>query len=330
MKTRRIITWACATQGGCAGWDATLKLHLTNRTASCMQYQLLKPRYWPTWLLLGFMRLVVMCPYRLQLMAGYSLGWIIRMIAKRRWRVTLVNLQMCFPEMTNKQRLGIARKHFASIGMGIIEFGMCWWMGEKRLRRLAHEISGIEHLRAARAQARGVLLLAGHFTQLEMVGRILGLHTDLHLMYRPIPNPVIEAVMRRNRERLFDRAIPRDDVRSLLKSLKEGKPVWYAIDQGYRGKGSIMVPFFGVPAPTSPALSRVARSSEAPVVPFFGERLPGNRGYRLRIYPALANFPSDDPAADALRINKLLEENIRRAPEQYLWSHDRFKKVPRK
>jgi len=90
-----------------------------------------------------------------------------------------------------------------------------------------------------------------------------------------------------------------------------------------------MVPFFGIPAPTNPALSRVARSSEAPVVPFFGERLPGNRGYRLEVFPALENFPTDDPAADALRINKLLEENIRRAPEQYLWSHDRFKKIPR-
>jgi KDO2-lipid IV(A) lauroyltransferase len=294
-----------------------------------MQYHFLKPRYWSTWLLLGLMRVMVMCPFRLQLVVGYSLGWIIRVLAKRRWRVTLVNLRMCFPEMTEKQRLKIARRHFASMGMGIIEFGMCWWMSEKRLRRLAYEVRGVEHLQEARAKGHGVLLLAGHFTQLEMVGRILSLHTDLHLMYRPIPNPVIEEVMRRNRERLFERAIPRNDVRTLLKSLKQGKPIWYAIDQGYRGNDSIMVPFFGIPAPTSPALSRVARSSRAAVVPFFGERLPGTRGYSLRIYPALKNFPSDDPAADALRINKLLEENIRRAPEQYLWSHDRFKQVPR-
>ncbi|MHB8404703.1 MAG: LpxL/LpxP family acyltransferase [Gammaproteobacteria bacterium] len=294
-----------------------------------MQYRFLKPRYWSTWLLLGFIRLVVWCPYPLQLGIGYTLGRSLRLVAGRRWRVTLVNLHMCFADMPEKMRLKIAKKHFASLGMGIIEFGMCWWMSEKRLRRLVSEVRGIEHLQAARAQGHGVLLLAGHFTQLEMVGRILGLYTDLHLMYRPIPNPVIEEVMRRNRERLFDRAIPRNDVRLLLKSLKQGKPIWYAIDQGYRGKGNIMVPFFGIPAPTNPALSRVARSSKAPVVPFFGERLPGNRGYRLEIYPALEGFPTDDPAADALRINALLEKNIRRAPEQYLWSHDRFKKVPR-
>ncbi|MGH8282752.1 MAG: LpxL/LpxP family Kdo(2)-lipid IV(A) lauroyl/palmitoleoyl acyltransferase [Gammaproteobacteria bacterium] len=294
-----------------------------------MQYSLLKPRYWPTWLLLGFMRLMVWLPYTLQLGVGYGIGHLSRFVAGRRWRITLTNLQMCFPELDEKVRRRIAKKHFASLGMGIIEFGMCWWMSERRLHRLAREVCGVEHLQAARAQGHGVLLLAGHFTQLEMVGRILGLQTDLYLMYRPIPNPVIEEVMRGNRERLFDRAISRSDVRLLLKSLKEGKPIWYAIDQGYRGKGSILVPFFGILAPTSPALSRVAQASRAPVVPFFGERLPGTRGYRLTIYPALENFPTDDPVADTLRINKLLEENIRRAPEQYLWSHDRFKVVPR-
>lgn len=294
-----------------------------------MRHELLKPRYWPTWLLFGFIRLAVWCPYRVQLCCGYILGRIIRLLAKRRWRITLVNLRLCFPEMSELQRLNIAKKHFYSLGMGIIEFGMCWWMSEKRLSRLVSEVHGIEHLQAARARGHGVLLLAGHFTQLEIVGRILSLYTDLHLMYRPIPNPVIEEVMHRNRVRLFDLAIPRNDVRQLFKSLKQGKPVWYAIDQGYRGKGSIMVPFFGIPAPTSPALSRVARSSNAAVVPFFGQRLPGGRGYKLQVYPALENFPSDDPVQDALRINKLLEENILRAPEQYLWSHDRFKQVPR-
>ncbi|MDE2091352.1 MAG: LpxL/LpxP family Kdo(2)-lipid IV(A) lauroyl/palmitoleoyl acyltransferase [Gammaproteobacteria bacterium] len=294
-----------------------------------MQYRLLKPRYWPTWLLLGFMRLVVWCPYKMQLMVGYALGRILRLLARRRWQVTLVNLRMCFPEMTEKQRLKIAKNHFTALGTGVIEFGMCWWMSEHRLRRLTTEVRGMEHLQAARAQGHGVLLLAGHFTQLEIIGRILGMHTDMQFMYRPIANPVIEDVMRRNRERIFERAIPRNDVRSLLMGLKQGKPIWYANDQGYRGKGSIMVPFFGIPAPTNPALSRVAHSSAAPVVPFFGERLPGSRGYRLEIFPALKNFPSDDPAADAARINKFLEDNIRRAPEQYLWSHDRFKKVPR-
>ena len=155
------------------------------------------------------------------------------------------------------------------------------------------------------------------------------MHTELHLMYRKIENPVIEDVMRQGRSRWRFQSIPREDVRSLLKSLKAGIPVWYAIDQGYRGKHSEMVPFFGSPAPTNVAISRLARTSGAPVVPFFAMRLPGSQGYKLVIEPELENFPSDDPVADALRLNKRLEYRIHLVPEQYLWSHDRFKIVPR-
>lgn len=293
-----------------------------------MKAALFKPRYWGIWLLLGLIRVVVRLPFRVQLAVGRVMGRLLRAASPRRWRITLVNLEKCFPELDADARLKLARAHFDSLGIAFLEFGMCWWGSERRLRKLEH-IEGLEHLQAARAKGNGVILLAAHFTTLEITGRLLRLHTDLHLMYRKIDNPVIEEVMRASRERLFERAIPREDVRLMMKSLKSGKPVWYAIDQGYRGKHSEMVPFFGIPAPTNVALSRLARSTGAPVVPFFAMRLPGTQGYKLIIEPALENFPSDDPAADALRLNQRLEQRIRLAPEQYLWSHDRFKVVPR-
>ena len=297
-------------------------------TATSMKRAFFNPHYWPIWLLLGFVRLAIYLPYPLQLSLGRGLGWLLRQLARRRWRITLVNLERCFPELGVQERERLARRHFDSLGMAFIEIGMCWWASGERLKELAH-IEGVENLNAARAEGKGVILLSAHFTTLEIGGRLLGLCTDFHLMYRPNQNALIEEVMRRSRERHFDRAIPRNDVRLMLRSLKEGKPVWYAPDQGYRGKNSEMVPFFGIPAPTNTATSRLARASGAPVVPFFVERLPDTQGYALVLEPALENFPTDDPAADALRINKLLEERIRRVPEQYLWSHDRFKIVPR-
>ncbi|HEV2212784.1 MAG TPA: LpxL/LpxP family Kdo(2)-lipid IV(A) lauroyl/palmitoleoyl acyltransferase [Gammaproteobacteria bacterium] len=293
-----------------------------------MRAAFLKPRYWPIWLLLACMRFAILLPYGAQLALGRGLGRLLRRAAKRRWRITLVNLERCFPQLDAGARSGLALRHFESLGITLFETAMCWWAHDARLKKLV-TMDGLEHLQAARAKGHGVILLSAHFTSLEIGGRFLTLYTDFHVMYRPHQNALLEDVTRRSRERHWDLAIPRNDVRLMLKSLKSGKPVWYAPDQGYRGKNSEMIPFFGIPAPTNTATSRLARMSEAPVVPFFVERLPGTAGYRLYALPALENFPSEDADADALRINRLLEERIRRVPEQYLWSHDRFKVVPR-
>lgn len=289
----------------------------------------LAPRFWLLWLALGLIRLGVALPYSMQRPLGFGLGRLLRLFAHRRRRITRVNLERCFPELNAAERRLLERRHFESLGFGFIELGMCWWGKSERLRRLVR-VEGLENLEAAKAQGHGVILLTAHFTTLEIGGRMLGLFTRLHLMYRPHRNPLLEDVVRRSRENLFERAIRRDDVRGLLTSLKQDMPVWYAPDQGYRGKNSITVPFFGTPAPTNPATARIARISGAPVVPYFIERLPGRGGYLIRLLPALENFPGDDDVAATARVNKVLESGIRYCPEQYLWSHDRFKLVPRR
>src|SRR5690348_12334257 len=149
-----------------------------------MRRLFIKPRYWPIWLLLGLMRLAVYLPYAAQLALGRLLGALLRLTAKRRWRITLVNLEKCFPELDAAARERLARRHFDSLGMAFIEFAMCWWGSAVRMKRLGH-VEGLENLQAARAKGKGVILLTGHFTTLEICGRILGLCTDLHLMYRP-------------------------------------------------------------------------------------------------------------------------------------------------
>lgn len=288
------------------------------------KHSLFHPRYWIFWLVIGLLRVLILLPYPAQLKLGRGLGHLIRHTAKRRRIITEYNLERCFPDRTPEERRRLARKHFEAMGIALFEVGMCWWASARRLRRLV-QIEGIQHLEKARAKGRGVILLSAHVTTLEIGGRLLGLFTDFHLMYKPNRNPVLERVIRGRREAHFDRAIPTDDVRLMLKSLKEGFPVWYAPDQGYLGKGSAMVPFFGVPAPTHLGTSRFAKISGAPVLPFFVERLPGTAGYRLEIRPPLEGFPSDDPEADAARVNQVIEDQARLTPEQYLWAHNRFK-----
>lgn len=294
-----------------------------------MPEQRLHPRYWPAWLLYGLLRAVVHLPYRTQRWLGAGVGTLLRALSPRRRRIAKLNIARCLPQFDARAQRLLVKRHFHALGLSFLETADAYWMPRARLRALV-EYSGLENLQAALALGRGLLLLTAHFTTLEIGGAFIRFQVPrLRAVYRPNRNALLDTLIKQGREQVAERAIPRHDVRDILKSLKEKIPVWYAPDQGYRGAQSAMISFFGHPAPTTTATSRLARASGAPVLPFFAERLPGNRGYRLWIEPMLADFPSDDPVADTERLHRVLEQQIRRAPEQYLWSHDRFKIVPR-
>lgn len=287
-------------------------------------YRFLAPRFWPVWLGLGLIRLVVLLPYHAQLAAGRILGRVSRRTMGSRRRIAERNIALCFPELDADARADLVARHFESLGIALIEAGLCWWAPEKRIRGLVR-IEGLGHLRAALARGRGVIMLTGHFTTLDLGGRFLTMEAPVSALYRPHGNALFEEIMRRGRERSALVAIPKQDVRGMMRALRRNEAIWYAPDQSHRRKHGALVPFFGVPAPTNTATAAFARMSGAAVVPFFPERLPDSRGYRVEILPALKDFPSDDPVADAARVNHLLEERIRRVPEQYLWIHRRFK-----
>jgi Kdo2-lipid IVA lauroyltransferase/acyltransferase len=288
-------------------------------------HHFLAPRYWLTWLGLGLVRLLVMLPFGAQLAAGRAIGRLAYVAAGARRKIAARNLELAFPELDEATRRSLLRKHFASLGISIIETGMCWWAADGRIEKLA-EVRGMEHVEAALAAGRGAIMLTGHFTCLDLGGRFLTLRAPVSAMYKPNRNPLFEEIMRRGRERSARQAFVKSDVRAMIRALRNNHLIWYAPDQAHKkGKYSAVVPFFGVPAPTNTATSAFARLGNAPVIPFFPVRLPGRAGYRLDILPPLENFPGDDPVADAERINRLLEERIRMCPEQYLWVHRRFK-----
>jgi len=290
--------------------------------------RLLTPRYWPAWAGLGLLWLSARTlPYALALGAGRGLGRLAYVFARERRHIAEVNLRLCFPELSAPALQARLRAHFASLGIGLLMTGFAWWASDRKLKPLV-EIEGVERLREALGRGRGVILLSAHFTDLEMTGRLLSLHHPFAVMYRRHENPVIERAFQGNRKRRFSAAIPRDDIRRLLRALRDKLPVWYAPDQSYRGPNSTLAPFFGVPAATNTGTARLARVSRAPVLLFTGRRLPGAQGYRLTISSPLEAFPSGDPQADAARINGLIEAAVRQAPEQYLWVHRRFKKRP--
>jgi KDO2-lipid IV(A) lauroyltransferase len=292
-----------------------------------MKPRLLSLRYWPAWTGLCLLCCLCRLPYAWQTVIGRLMGKTALHLARRRRHIAGVNLSLCYPELAASERRRLLEAHFASLGIGILEMAMSWWGTDRRLRKLV-TLEGLDNLRAALEGGRGVILLSAHFTTLEIGGRLLSLSIPFHVLYRDHKNPVLDSVMRAARTRNFDTAIPRGDLRGMLNSLRRNMPVWYAPDQDHGADHALFVPFFGVPAATLTAISRLARVSGAAVVPFFQTRLPGNRGYRITLYPALEHFPGASLDQDLLRINKLIEERVREQPEQYLWVHRRFKTRP--
>ena len=286
-----------------------------------------QPRWWPTWLALGFVWLIAQLPMRLQQILGATIGQLAYLLLKRRRQIAETNLRLCFPELDAPTLRALVKKTFRSNGIGLFEAATGWFRNPESLRRVTH-VHGLEHLDTALAAGRGVLLLGGHFSTLDLGGSLISLYIDADVTQRPHNNPLFNEVMTRSREQRYGVALGRKDLRGLLRRLKENRTVWYAPDQDYGRRNSVFAPFFGVPTATITATARIARSSGCKVVPFSHFRREGEVGYDIYFQPALADFPSGDDMADASRVNLVLEQEIRRHPDQYLWMHRRFKTRP--
>jgi KDO2-lipid IV(A) lauroyltransferase len=270
------------------------------------------------------LRLLSLLPFHLLLAAGSALGAVLRRLPVRFRRIARRNIELCLPELDSAARARLLNRHFTSLGIALLEMAAAWWWPTARLQKISR-LEGMEHLQLALDRGHGAILLTAHFTPLEVGGRILAAATPVNIIYRPTKNAALASVLGRGRSRNGGRAIPRDDIRAMIAALKNNECVWYAPDQSYRKKGAEMVPFFGIPAATNTATSRIARMTGAAVLPFFVERLPGTGGYRAVILPPLADFPGDCPRADAERFHGFIEAQVRAVPDQYLWIHRRFK-----
>lgn len=287
----------------------------------------LHPRHWPTWLALGLLRLPTLLPFPMQIRLGALLGALSYYFSPKRRHIAATNIALCFPEQSAPEQRRLVRKTFRSAGIALIETSLAWWGKNEMLARRV-QIEGLEHLQQAAAQGKGVLLLGAHFTSLEVSGRLLALHHPCTAMYRRHGNPLFEAIIKHSRETHLDRLISRKDMRGMIRGLRTGSVVWYAPDQDFGRHNSVFAPFFGIPTSTLVTTSKLARLSGAPVVPFFSQRLSDDSGYQLTLQPALEDFPSNDDVADATRINTIIEAQVRKAPDQYLWLHRRFKTRP--
>jgi KDO2-lipid IV(A) lauroyltransferase len=260
---------------------------------------------------------------------GRGVGALAWWAVRGRREVALRNLALCLPELSAEQHKAIARAHFALLGRSVAERGLLWHASRARLKRLIH-VEGDATL--PEHAGRPVMWLVPHFVGLDIAGVAVQLFQSRPVvsMYQIQSNPVVEQAVLRGRlrfggGRLFSRW---DGARAVIRSVREGHHFFNLPDMDFGAKDAAFVPFFGVPAATLLAPSRMAKALGMIVQPVLTEVLPGGQGYRVRFLPAWTDFPTDDALADTARMNRWIEEEARRMPAQYLWVHKRFKTRP--
>ena len=280
-------------------------------------------------LLLGLLWLVHCLPLGAQAWLGRGLGRLLYAVAGSRRRIALRNISLCFPEQTTAQHEALAREHFQWLGRSILERGVLWFASPERLKRLIHVDGDVQ---LAERSERPVMWLVPHFMALDVAGVSVLLFQKRKgiSIYQQQSDPVMDAAIRRGRLRLGNAEIfPRDESgKALFRAIRRGDAFFNLPDMDFGERDAAFVPFFGIPAATLLAPSRLARALNMIVQPVIAETLPGGQGYRVHFMPPWEDFPTDDPLADTAAMNRWIESQIRLHPAQYLWVHKRFKTRP--
>lgn len=284
-------------------------------------------------LALGLLWLLHWLPLPVLAALGRGLGALLHRLAGSRRRVALRNLALCFPDMPEAARQAVVREHFGWLGRSFLERGILWWASPERIRSLI-QVEGDIGLaeREFQSSGRATMWLCPHFVGLDVAGAAILLcqRRPGASIYQAQSNPVFDAAMRRGRLRLGDAEIfPRSEsVKPLFRAVKQGRGFFNLPDMDFGARDAAFVPFFGVPAATLLAPSRLARMLNMVVQPVIAELLPGGQGYKVHFLPALAHFPTADAEADTRLLNQHIEGWIHQNLPQYLWVHKRFKTRP--
>ena len=258
---------------------------------------------------------------------GTTLGILAYKMARKRRHIVETNIRLCFPKLSEPDRRKLVRDNFVSSGISVIETAIAWFGDHAKFSRVI-DIDGLATLQQAKSQGKGVLLLGMHLTSLDFCGAALARFQPFDVMYRKNKNQLFEAIMRRGRIRNFGSVIERDNIRLVVKRLTQGDIVWYGPDQDYGRQHSIFAKFFGVEAATLTATARIIRMTGSPVIIFSHYRDLSTRRYQIYLQKIENNYPTGDNIADGLKINQIIEDAVRNAPEQYWWLHRRFKTRP--
>ncbi len=277
---------------------------------------------------IGILKGLARLPYGWIARFGDAAGRLLYLFPSKRRRIVQINLKLCFPHWRAAQRNTVARRHFRHAIRSYVERSVQWFAPAYVLEKWVEVDSAMDLTDSALPPT---IFLGFHFVGIEAGALFLNyaLRRRCGALYQPMSNPQMDRIAKQARSRFNAEMMSRaDSARAVLRMLRARTPVMLGADMDYGIRNSVFVPFFGVEACTLTAVSRLAKAGGAQVVPFISEVLPHYRGYRLKVFEAWKEYPSDDPVKDARRMNAFLEEQIQRMPEQYYWVHRRFKTRP--
>jgi KDO2-lipid IV(A) lauroyltransferase len=277
-------------------------------------------------LILGIMWLLHWLPLPIIGRIGVGVGRLLFVLLGKRRHIALTNLRLCMPELSEAERVTLARRHFEAYSRSIFERSLLWWAPPARLRRLIQVEPAVP---LAEMTSGPTILLCPHFVCLDVAG-VGAREIPLCTMYVPQKNKAFDDLLRHGRERFGPvRLVTRKEgIKPILRALRDGLPYFMLPDMDFGPKDAEFVPFFGVPAATLTALGRIAASTGAKVIPVVATFLPNYKGWRVTFYPAWENYPGDDMLEATRRMNAFIEERVRESPAEYFWTHKRFKTRP--
>jgi len=289
---------------------------------------MLLPKWWPTWVVLGLLRLSIYLPAFVSAGIGSGFGNLFYLLNKKRREVVRINLRLCFPEMTPAARYKLMRDHYRLYGKTFIDMGKIWWASEKFLERY-FRVEGLEHYEQARENGKQVILLTGHFIGIDLGGPMISRKYPLVGLINPIHNKVLNWVVGRGRLRFSSKILLRDGgMRQVVQAIKQGYGFYYLPDEDFGPERSVFVPFLGTRAPTLTSVGKLARMTNATVIPCFVWRRSAKDGYLVQLLPPMDDFPSSDDLADATRVREVLAAAVREYPDQYMWTFKFFRSQP--
>ena len=227
-----------------------------------MSLSLLHPRHWASWFAIFLLRLISLLPFKVKMMAGAAFGLTAYRFLKRRRHITTINIALCFPEKSSVEQEQLVKDIFVANGIGFFEIAWAWWAKPESLRK-RFKVEGLALLQAATANDKGVLLIGGHYTHLDLAGLMVNLVADMDVIYRKNNDPVFEHVITTGRKRVFKNVLERSDMRTIVRKLREGRVVWYSPDQDHGAQHSVFAPFFGVQAATVTATAKLMKMGKA-------------------------------------------------------------------